>query len=90
LCLSLKSPRSWPRVNCLHITTRKNEQHEITYRLKDLEVRPEPGQFVRLGRGTLANIDCIVNVNVMPGGTHVAVVGQPDTPSQPPPLASHS
>ena len=58
----------------LHITTRKNEQHEITYRLKDLEMRLEPGQFVRLGRGTLANIDCIVKVNMMPGGTHVALL----------------
>ncbi len=58
----------------LHITTRKNEQHEIMYRLKDLEMRLEPGQFVRLGRGTLANIDCIVKVNMMPGGTHVALL----------------
>jgi two-component system LytT family response regulator len=58
----------------LHITTRKGEQHEITYRLKDLEMRLEPGQFVRLGRGILANIDCIVKVNMMPGGTHVALL----------------
>jgi len=56
----------------LHLTTIKNEQHAITYRLKDLEARLDPAQFVRLGRGTLANIDCVVKVNVMPGGTHVA------------------
>ena len=58
----------------LHLTTVKNEQHSITYRLKDLEARLDPAQFIRLGRGTLANIDCLVKVNVMPGGTHVALL----------------
>ena len=56
----------------LHLTTTKNERHAITYRLKDLETRLDPTRFIRLGRGTLANIDLIVKVNVMPGGTHVA------------------
>jgi two-component system, LytTR family, response regulator len=58
----------------LFLTTTKNERHAITYRLKDLETRLDPGRFVRLGRGTLANIDLIVKVNVMPGGTHVAML----------------
>jgi DNA-binding LytR/AlgR family response regulator len=58
----------------LHLTTIKNEQHSITYRLKDMEARLDPAQFVRLGRGTLANIACIVKVNVMPGGTHIALL----------------
>jgi two-component system LytT family response regulator len=58
----------------LYLTTTKNERHAITYRLKDLETRLDPGRFVRLGRGTLANIDVIVKVNVMPGGTHVAML----------------
>jgi two-component system LytT family response regulator len=58
----------------LHLTTVKNEQHSITYRLKELEARLDPAQFIRLGRGTLANIDCLVKVNVMPGGTHVALL----------------
>jgi two-component system LytT family response regulator len=56
----------------LYLTTIKNERHTITYRLKDLETRLDPARFIRLGRGTLANIDAIVRVNVMPGGTHVA------------------
>jgi two-component system, LytTR family, response regulator len=56
----------------LYITTIKNERHTITYRLKDLEARLDPSRFIRLGRGTLANIDLITKVNVMPGGTHVA------------------
>jgi two-component system, LytTR family, response regulator len=58
----------------LHITTAKGERHTITYRLKDLEVRLDPARFIRLGRGTLANLDTIAKVNVMPGGTHVALL----------------
>jgi two-component system LytT family response regulator len=59
----------------LHIATVANEQFTITYRLKDLETRLDPEQFIRLGRGTLANIDLIEKVSVMPGGTHVAILG---------------
>jgi two-component system LytT family response regulator len=58
----------------LRLTTVRNERHTITYRLKDLEQRLDPGRFVRLARGTLANVDCITRVSVMPGGTHVAVL----------------
>ena len=58
----------------LYVTTAKNERHAITYRLKDLEARLDPAQFIRLGRGTLANVDLVVKVNVMPGGTHVALL----------------
>ena len=56
----------------LYLTTSKGERHVITYRLKDLEARLDPSQFIRLGRGTLANVDAIVKVHVMPGGTHKA------------------
>ena len=56
----------------LIVSTLKNERHAITFRLKDLETRLDPAQFIRLGRGTLANIDLIAKVHVMPGGTHVA------------------
>jgi two-component system, LytTR family, response regulator len=58
----------------LYLTTTKNERYAITYRLKDLETRLDPARFIRLGRGTLANIDLITKVNVMPGGTHIAVL----------------
>jgi len=51
----------------LYLTTTKNERHAITYRLKDLEARLDPARFIRLGRGTLANVDLVVKVNVMPG-----------------------
>ena len=46
----------------LCITTIQNERHTITYRLKDLESRLDPARFVRLGRGTLANVDLITKV----------------------------
>jgi two-component system LytT family response regulator len=58
----------------LNITTIRNERHTITYRLKDLERMLDPAKFIRLGRGTLANVDQIGKVAVMPGGTHVAIL----------------
>jgi two-component system LytT family response regulator len=58
----------------LKITTVRNERHTITYRLKDLERMLDPARFIRLGRGTLANVDQIGKVAVMPGGTHVAIL----------------
>ena len=58
----------------LQITTIHKERHTITYRLKDLERRLDPLRFIRLGRGTLVNVDLITKVNTMPGGTHVAVL----------------
>jgi two-component system LytT family response regulator len=58
----------------LHLVTLKNERHTITYRLKDLEARLDPARFIRLGRGTLVNVDSVTRISVMPGGTQVAVL----------------
>jgi two-component system LytT family response regulator len=58
----------------LHLSTIKGERYTITFRLKDLESRLDPTRFIRLGRGTLANVDVIAKVSVMPGGTHVAIL----------------
>jgi two-component system LytT family response regulator len=58
----------------LHITSVKNERYTITYRLKDLEARLDPDHFVRLGRGTLANLRMITRVNQMPGGTYLVTL----------------
>ena len=58
----------------LHVTTASGQRHTITYRLKDLEARLDPARFVRLGRGTLANIETITKVTVGAGGTHLAVL----------------
>jgi two-component system LytT family response regulator len=58
----------------LHITTSTNERYTITHRLHALEARLDPKRFVRLGRGTLANIDFIARMSPMPGGTYVATL----------------
>jgi two-component system LytT family response regulator len=55
----------------LYITTDKNQKYVINYRLKDLETRLEPEKFVRLSRGALANLEMIVRVSPMPGGTYL-------------------
>jgi two-component system LytT family response regulator len=58
----------------LHLTTTRRERYTITYRLKDLEARLDPHRFVRLGRGTLVNIDCIARVTPMPGGMYLVTL----------------
>jgi two-component system, LytTR family, response regulator len=54
----------------LHIVTRGNDRFTITYRLKDLEARLDPAQFVRLSRGTLVSVSAIQKISPMPGGTY--------------------
>ncbi|MEZ5287946.1 MAG: LytTR family DNA-binding domain-containing protein [Vicinamibacterales bacterium] len=58
----------------LHITTAANERYTITYRLHALEARLDPRRFVRLGRGTLANVDLIARVSPMPGGLYTVTL----------------
>jgi two-component system, LytTR family, response regulator len=53
----------------LHIRTTDNEAHTICYRLRDLAARLDQTMFVRLGRGTLVNVEMIKRVVAMPGGT---------------------
>lgn len=55
----------------LHITTLAKERHTITYRLKDLEARLEPSEFIRLSRGTLVRVESIAKVSPMPGATYL-------------------
>jgi two-component system LytT family response regulator len=58
----------------LHLQTRANEHFTITYRLKDLETRLDPAQFVRLSRGTIVSVTSIQRVTPVPGGTYVLVL----------------
>lgn len=58
----------------LRLTTTNNEIYTIAYRLKDLELRLPASQFVRLGRGALANLEMLRRVSPMPGGTYVATL----------------
>lgn len=55
----------------LRITTIENEKYDINFRLKDLEMRLDDRKFVRLSRGSLANLDMISRVSPMPGGTYL-------------------
>jgi two-component system LytT family response regulator len=59
----------------LHLYTLSGEHHAIVFRLKELEERLDPEQFVRLSRGILVRIDAIQRVSPMPGGTYVVVLG---------------
>jgi two-component system, LytTR family, response regulator len=58
----------------LHIMTVANERYTVTHRLHLLETRLDPRRFIRLGRGTIANVDQITRMNAMPGGTYTAVM----------------
>jgi two-component system, LytTR family, response regulator len=54
----------------VRLTTAAGERFVITYRLKDLESRLDPAQFVRLSRGALVNVGHIGRVTPVPGGTY--------------------
>jgi DNA-binding LytR/AlgR family response regulator len=58
----------------LHLRTTENETHTISYRLRDLAARLDAAQFVRLGRGTLVNIDMIRRIIPVPGGTYTVIL----------------
>ena len=58
----------------LHMQTTENETFTICYRLRDLAARLEPARFVRLGRGTLVNVEMIRRIVPMPGGTFTVVL----------------
>lgn len=58
----------------LHLTTVAAERFTLSHRLKDLELRLPPGRFVRLGRGTLVNVERIAKISPMPGATYVVTL----------------
>jgi two-component system LytT family response regulator len=58
----------------LHLTTTGGDRYTINHRLKDLEARLDPAQFMRLGRGTLVSVDQITRIGMMPGGGHLAIL----------------
>lgn len=55
----------------MHLTTVRGDTHVISYRLKDLEARLPPGQFVRVERGALVNVEAISRVSPLPGGVYL-------------------
>jgi two-component system, LytTR family, response regulator len=58
----------------LHVTTAAGDRYTMSHRLHALEARLDQRRFVRLNRGTLANVDMISRVSPMPGGTYVVVL----------------
>jgi DNA-binding LytR/AlgR family response regulator len=58
----------------LHIRTGRGEKHTITYRLRDLESRIVSSRFIRLGRGTIVNLDMIKRIVPLPGGTYTVML----------------
>jgi two-component system LytT family response regulator len=54
----------------LHIQTIQNDRHMISYRLRDLEARIDTTKFIRLGRGTIVNVEMIRRIVPLPGGTY--------------------
>lgn len=58
----------------LHLSTLDKQQYTINYRLKDLEPRLDPDQFIRLGRGALAAIATIIKVRILSSGTHIVAL----------------
>lgn len=58
----------------LHITTLRNEKYTINFRLKDIEARIDPNNFVRLSRGVLVNTNAIAKINPLPGGTYLVAL----------------
>jgi two-component system LytT family response regulator len=59
----------------LHLRTTANETHTISYRLRDLLARLESDRFVRLGRGTVVNVNMIRRIVPVPGGTFIVYLG---------------
>ena len=54
----------------LHIRTGQGDKHTISYRLRDLEARIASSRYIRLGRGTIVNLDMISRIIPLPGGTY--------------------
>jgi len=58
----------------LHIRTGQGDRHTISYRLRDLEARIASSRYIRLGRGTIVNLDMIKRIIPLPGGTYTVVL----------------
>jgi len=58
----------------LHLHTLDHETYTICYRLRDLAARLDPARFVRLGRGTVVNIEMIRRIVPTPGGMYTVVL----------------
>jgi two-component system LytT family response regulator len=62
----------------LTITTLDHQRHSLLYRLKDLEARLDPAEFVRLGRGALANLNAVSRIVAGPSGRKKVILKNGD------------
>lgn len=58
----------------LHIRDLQNKRYIINFRLKDIETRLEPNKFIRLSRSALVNLETILRISPMPGGTYLVTL----------------
>ncbi|HWB14901.1 MAG TPA: response regulator [Vicinamibacterales bacterium] len=58
----------------LHLTTLAGDKFTLNYRLHRLERQLDPRRFIRLARGTLVNLETVVKVGAMPGGTYTVTL----------------
>ncbi len=58
----------------LHITNIGGKKFTVNFRLRELEARLETNKFIRLSRGTLVNLEMILKISPMPGGTYRVVL----------------
>ncbi len=58
----------------LTITTSDRAEHSFEYRLKDLEARLDPAEFLRLSRSIIVNLTAISRIVRGPNGTNKVVL----------------
>ena len=58
----------------MHVTTIAKERYTMNYRLKTLEAKLDPKQFLRVGRGALVNVETIRKITPMPGGSYLVTL----------------
>ena len=58
----------------LTITTTGGKEYVINYRLKDLESRLDPEQFVRLSRAALVNLSAVSRIVVRQSGMNTVIL----------------
>jgi two-component system, LytTR family, response regulator len=58
----------------LTVATLDHQEHSMYYRLKDLEQRLDPAEFVRVNRGLLVNVNAIARIVAGTSGTHRVIL----------------
>jgi DNA-binding LytR/AlgR family response regulator len=58
----------------LTITTIGSKQYVMNYRLKDLESRLDPAQFIRLSRAALVNVSVVSRIVVRQSGINTVIL----------------